>query len=438
MGDVRIRVRQRKNGQNVYEYSFEGLPIDGKRNIISKSGFKTKKEAKAAGQEEKEKYEKLGQITKIKEMSYSDFLDEWLKKDCVHCKRTTIQGYIKRINLYIKPQIGYKKLTTINRDDIQELMTNMYNDGFSINTIVCVRGILSKSFDYAIIERIIPFSPVMRITIPTNDNPKNQTRENPHAYIPEDIMIKIFKRFPEGTTAYIPLMIAYHTGLRLGEVYALTWNDIDLKNKTLSVNRQVQWQAGTKTKEEINKTKSQKSDGFWYFSTPKYDSYRTIDIDDELTEILLNERNKQRSFKKIYGDNYYKYYCEQALTYNGHKPKNYVLAVNKIGEKDFKNEVNFVCRQENGYYVTARTTQNITRVVKNGIKFDDFDFHSLRHTHGMMLYENGADWIYIQRRLGHKDLDTTINIYTSHYTPKIHYNGAVKLNDIYSIKAKCI
>ena len=330
MGDVRIRVRQRKNGQNVYEYSFEGLPIDGKRNIISKSGFKTKKEAKAAGQEEKEKYEKLGQITKIKEMSYSDFLDEWLKKDCVHCKRTTIQGYIKRINLYIKPQIGYKKLTAINRDDIQELMTNMYNDGFSINTIVCVRGILSKSFDYAIIERIIPFSPVMRITIPTNDNPKNQTRENPHAYIPEDIMIKIFKRFPEGTTAYIPLMIAYHTGLRLGEVYALTWNDIDLKNKTLSVNRQVQWQAGTKTKEEINKTKSQKSDGFWYFSTPKYDSYRTIDIDDELTEILLNERNKQRSFKKIYGDNYYKYYCEQALTYNGHKPKNYILAVNKI------------------------------------------------------------------------------------------------------------
>ena len=217
MGDVRIRVRQRKNGQNVYEYSFEGLPIDGKRNIISKSGFKTKKEAKAAGQEEKEKYEKLGQITKIKEMSYSDFLDEWLKKDCVHCKRTTIQGYIKRINLYIKPQIGYKKLTAINRDDIQELMTNMYNDGFSINTIVCVRGILSKSFDYAIMERIIPFSPVMRITIPTNDNPKNQTRENPHAYIPEDIMIKIFKRFPEGTTAYIPLMIAYHTGLRLGE-----------------------------------------------------------------------------------------------------------------------------------------------------------------------------------------------------------------------------
>lgn len=41
MGDVRIRVRQRKDGQNVYEYSFEGLPIDGKRNIISKSGFKT-------------------------------------------------------------------------------------------------------------------------------------------------------------------------------------------------------------------------------------------------------------------------------------------------------------------------------------------------------------------------------------------------------------
>ena len=53
MGDVWIRVRQRKNGQNVYEYSFEGVPIDGKRNIISKSWFKTKKEAKVAGQKKK-------------------------------------------------------------------------------------------------------------------------------------------------------------------------------------------------------------------------------------------------------------------------------------------------------------------------------------------------------------------------------------------------
>ena len=74
-------------------------------------------------------------------------------------------------------------------------------------------------------------------------------------------MQKIFERFPEGSSAYIPIMIGYHTGLRLGEIYGLVWEDIDFENKTLSVNRQVQWEAGeARSEEEKNKnTNDQKT-----------------------------------------------------------------------------------------------------------------------------------------------------------------------------------
>ena len=49
----------------------------------------------------------------------------------------------------------------------------------------------------------------------------------------------------------------------------------------------------------------------------------------------------------------------------------------------------------------------------------------------MMLRENGADFVYIQKRLGHKDLKTTILIYTNHYTDIIKETGNVALNNLY-------
>lgn len=57
--------------------------------------------------------------------------------------------------------------------------------------------------------------------------------------------------------------------------------------------------------------------------------------------------------------------------------------------------------------------------------------NSLRHTHGTMLLENGADFIYIQRRLGHKDLKTTRDIYTNHLTDIIKERGNITLNNLY-------
>lgn len=225
-------------------------------------------------------------------------------------------------------------------------------------------------------------------------------------------------------------MIGYHTGLRLGEIYALVWEDIDFENKTLSVNRQVQWETGEeRTKEEKKKANgTSESNGFWYFSAPKYNSYRTIEIDDVLIEALKKEYNKQIKARAYYDEYYNKYYCENNMVFS---KTDEILPVNKISQSISSHIVEFVCRREDGSYISPRTAQHTSYIIHTQLNFQEYDTHSLRHTHGTMLSENGADYVYIQRRLGHKDLKTTMEIYTNHLTDTIKEKGVTTLNSLY-------
>lgn len=431
MGELFIKPRTLKSGKTVYEYAFEIASIDGKRKRKTKSGFATKREAREAGKIAQQAYEHVGQVVEPSDMSYADFLDMWLEKDCkLTCNISTVKGYEKRIRLYIKPALGSYKLRTITKEVLQDFITDMYNDGFSTNTIGSIKGLLTKSFNYALDRHYIVSTPATRLVIPTKMQPMIKTKTKKHVYIPQDVIKKIFERFPEGTSAYIPLMIGYHTGLRLGEIFALVWEDVDFENKTLTVNRQVQWDAGeSRSEEEKRKSNgTSESNGFWYFCAPKYNSYRTIEIDDILMEALKKEYNKQVKAQGYYEEYYNRYYCENKIVFS---KKDDMLPMNKISQNKSKNEVNFICRRENGSYVTPRTTQHISNIIHNNLDFPEYDTHSLRHTHGTMLRENGADFVYIQKRLGHKDLKTTILIYTNHLTDTIRENGDVALNNIY-------
>ena len=123
MGDVLIKARTRNSGKVVYEYRFEVASIDGKRQWKSKSGFATKKEAREAGKIAQQAYEQIGQVVEPSDMSYSDFLDLWVEKDCkLTCKKTTIEEYQKKIRLYLKPQLGSYRLKAITKDILQDII----------------------------------------------------------------------------------------------------------------------------------------------------------------------------------------------------------------------------------------------------------------------------------------------------------------------------
>ena len=192
----------------------------------------------------------------------------------------------------------------------------------------------------------------------------------------------------------------------------------------------MQWDAGEqRSKSEKKKTNgTSESNGFWYFCVPKYNSYRTIEIDEVLLNALKKEYDKQIKAQAYYEEYYNHYYCDNKMVFSKQED---TLPMNKISQNKTNNEVNFICRREDGSYITPRTTQNISSVIHKKLGYPEYDTHSLRHTHGTMLRENGADFIYIQKRLGHKDLKTTILIYTNHLTDTIKENGDVALNNIF-------
>lgn len=392
---------------NKWEYRFEVASVDGKRKFVQKSGFTTKKEAIAVGTEVMNKYNNTGIIFQQSDIGFADFILEWLETIKLNVKPTTYTQYQKRINNHIIPSLGKYKLKSITYPVLQKFINDMYNNEYSRNSLSNIKGILSSSLDYAVEPmHYISSNPMNHVRLPSIRNHTIKLRQSPHVFISKEDMEIIFQRFPEKSTAHIPLMIGFKCGLRLGETFGLWWDDIDLENKTISINRQIQW----KEKDRRDNL----SESYWYFTSPKYESYRTITIDDKLCELLKREKERQEKAIVYYDD----LYCH-----------NFISDTNRLNQDGVGKEINLLCLEECGKFTQPRIMQHVSTVInKNlGIKFD---FHSLRHTHCSMLLESGANPKYVQKRLGHKNIQVTLNIY-QHLTNNIQLDGNNIINKMF-------
>jgi integrase len=422
MGEITIRSRTLADGRIVYEYAFELASVDGKRKWKTKSGFKTKKEAREAGRVAKEAYETVGTPLRQEDISFSDFLDLWMKYDCaVSCKASTYKGYEKKVRLHIKPALGHLRLRSLSKEILQDFITSMYNDGYAV-----------KSLSYAVDNHYILNSPANRLITPVNKKPATRTRKAPNIYIPAEDMKQILERFPEGNPFHIPLMIGYHCGLRIGEIYALTWDDIDLDKGTLYVNKQVQWHQNMRSKEEKEETNGQAApeSGYWFLDAPKYKSFRTVDMDTELLELLKREKTRQDEAKGYFKGRYARYFAENEFP-KGETHTEDLIPENQIGTKKTPYEIAFLNRREDGTYISSRTAMHGCSIIHHKLGLSDFTMHSLRHTHATMLIEHGADMLYVQKRLGHKNMKETVEIYTNHLTETIKERGKGVIEKMY-------
>lgn len=431
MKGINITSRKLKNGKLSWGYRFEGAQVNGHRHQISKSGFSSKKEAQKEGILALRKYEDTGCVYTVSDMSFSDYLDVWFKEDCmVDLKNTTLENYYKKIENHIKPSLGSNRLSSIKKADLQALISDMFDRGYSKNTLSSIIGILTKSFNYAVDHNYISSSPAIRIKIPKNRQPNVATRTSYRVIINDDVIEEVFVRFPESNPNHIPLRLGYECGMRIGEAYALVWEDIDFEAKTITINRQVQWKKDlSKTSKEkvLTNGMSESGSGHWYFSNPKYNSFRTIAISDSLTELLRREYKRQEAMKLYYGDMYTRYYSEMPLSLND--KNNPSDSFDNPITTSYGYQVNFVCVRSNGTYISPRTMQHASSVIQKNI-FEQFTFHSLRHTHASILYANNLNDKYISERLGHKDSTITKEVYI-HLTDQIKEHGDNMINQLF-------
>lgn len=397
MAKVTVRNRNKdqvyKDGRKKpanWEYRFPIAPVNGVRKHSSQAGFKTQKEAFEAGTKALSEYLGTGDAFKPEKISVSDVIDLWMKNHVeLNLKEQTILTYKYIIKNHIDPAFGSFFIQRIRPIDLQTLLNDMVKQEYSIGYIRSVYTVMKGFMKYAVEPcQYIKHSPMMYVNIP-----KSQKEEKEKQIISQEDFKRITERFPQGSTFYIPLMVSYHTGLRLGEVLGLTWNNIDFENKTLTVEKQLQYIHSFGIKQTAIGSPKTKA------------SYRTIPIGDVLFEVLRKERLIQKQNRLKYGNLYLKYGLKKIT------PR-YTEVIESEAD-----EIDFVCRRENGDLVRPISFKYLSRVVNHKMNIR-FEFHALRHTHATMLVESGANIKGVQQRLGHGHVTTTLQIY-SHFTDSL-------------------
>lgn len=369
----------RKRGEKWY-YSFEIAKIDGQRKRIERVGGRTKKEAIEKAAMAMNEYMKAGQLFDESNMSFADYLDYWYKQYVeVNLKYNTRDYYGRIIKDHLKPILGHYRIDSLNPSILQEYINGKMMHGYSKSSVSNFMGVLSKSLSMAVYPyQFIKSNPMQYVSMPKYDtvNKKDKLK-----IISVNDMKRILEKFPWESNFHIPIQIAVNTGMRIGEVCALTWDCVDLENGLITV----------------NKTLIIKPMGVYELGTPKTEgSYRDIDISKPLIKILRKQKLRQKENQLRYGVHY--------------------------------NESDFVCTKENGKLVTQNSLKYLSRIVNHEMLIP-FTFHSFRHTHASMLLASGANIKAIQERLGHDTIITTLNTY-SHIMKDLRESTKTHLEDL--------
>lgn len=348
---------------STWQYRFEGAMIDGKRKRYTKGGFRTKAEALEAGNKAKAEYDNTGVMVMSSNMSLSDYMDYWLEHHVKgHLSHETYIVYEVCTRVHIKPTIGNYRLSSISAAVVQKWVDDnlsKLSESSMKSYFACLSGALKYAVHPLQYLKVNPCSYVRLPKIAKEENWKDRVE-----YVLSSDDWKSVQQYLKDTDWLFPIQLMYHTGMRVGECCALDLtNDVDFKTHKLTIRRQMR-----------------KEDGKWIFKAPKYNSIRTIYMGATLEKLIRQfiAKTKENSFK--YGE-----YYQHAVT---------------------------PCH-EDGSIITPRQLDGLTLRIRKNTGLEYFHMHSLRHTHGTMLAQQGASPKTIMERLGHKDIKMTMERYVT-------------------------
>ena len=194
--------------------------------------------------------------------------------------------------------------------------------------------------------------------------------------------------------------------MRTGEVFALTWDDIDLEKRIIKISKTVY-------------SKPKDSKGRWFLGTTKAEgSSREVYISDTLYTALKNYYKQQQYLKKKYKSNYKKYALEPIKNKYG-KITEYQIVESKYKKK---NNIEMIFTRKDGTYVGTDITKYPFKIIHHELGITNCRFFDLRGSYATKSLRNGAEIKDIANVLGHSRIETTENYYIGTTADSIKQN----------------
>ncbi|WP_313991586.1 site-specific integrase [uncultured Selenomonas sp.] len=370
-------IRTRKRGKT-FSYSFE--ISRNPRRMKEKGGYATEKEALEAGIKAYADW-KSGNIGIISEkILLKDYFSAWMNNVMrPNLKRSTCLSYENTVHARILPYLGSLYVQDIRPRDVDLWLRQLAQKGYAYKTIHLARTILSSALKYAVYPaELISVNPATGLSIPRNAPRKVRKRTV--------ISLEQFAAIPPTSKYYAALKILYHTGMRISEVFGLTWDDINMSTGEITIERQLLYSS--------------------YFDTPKTESSeRSFYADTALLSYLRTLKAAQAANEMRLGEAY-------QLPYEDTRDeRRLILLPKKMPPPPGCVYRPLICLKPNGIPYRYDHVKRILRPM-------DLNSHSFRHTHATKLIEAGAKPVDVAARLGHADATITQNLYT-HDTDKM-------------------
>ncbi len=369
---------QRKDGT----YDYRWRTSNGKRHSVYARTLEKLREKEESIQRDKVN----GIRTDAKNVTINDEFEVW-KKIKRGLKENTFRNYLYMYNQFVRPDFGQLKLSKLKHSDVRRFYNTLSDErGLKISTIDNIHTVIHQVLDLAVEDEYLRNNPSDNALKELKQTHKFDSEKRKALTLKEQqVFVDFLKRSRTYSHWYPIFEVMLGTGLRVGEVTGLIWDDLDFENNMIHVNRTLVYHAH--------------GDNGCYFgiNTPKTKAgTRTVPMLESVKAAFLQEKEYQEEMEIV---------CQAKI--NGYTD---FVFVNRFGNVQHQGTLNRALRR-----IMRDCNQEIIDkkgAEKNITLLPRFSCHILRHTFATRLCEAGTNMKVIQDVLGHADIGTTMNIYT--------------------------
>jgi integrase len=334
----------------------------------------------------------------IKFKNIGELMEEWLlvfKRPSVTAR--TFEGIMRTFRLHIKPFIGNMKLEEVDSNVIQRRLNDMLAQEYSLLFVKKTKFILNQFFEYCIDNKIVENNPSTRTKVKSRDQ-KISDRENIYKAMSTEVRMEFMEKVNKHPFLKALCLTGLFSGLRIAEILALRWKNVDLLNKVIHVEHAITTVPVFDDKGNVIKRITVIGD------TKTACSVRDVPIPNTLVEVLKEWKQRQ------WGEG-------------------------QLRKQDFITDTSLVFGNYDGSVRCYYGTRSIFERFKtsNNMQKYNISFHTLRHTYASILFEGGENPKIIQALLGHKSVNTTLMVYNN-VDKKYFLEASSRLNKIFDEK----